>query len=389
VYQAYAISYKSCCSARVPVTQSVITRVILMPIHSTSTKKLKTIQVFRGVAAMLVVLAHADLIFNQNLNQDFLFKVFNFGGSGVDFFFVLSGFIILYVHQSDIGNKNKLKLFFIKRFTRIYPIYWVILTLKLSASLFFFYDPDTNQRSLGEIVKAFLLFPQDRTILSSSFLGVSWTLSYEIFFYLVFGVLIFFKPKFSLPIITILIVGTILNFIGVFNIPKDSFLLKFIFDEHNLEFALGCLAAHLLLKKVIKFKYGIFLVSVGAFIYTLFAINEYYGFIELSSVISFGIPSTFLVIGSASLEMKNLIKVPYILIHVGNASYSIYLMHGFVINNLTKMLIKLNQPITQNLMLLNVFGVCIAIIAIIFGCVVYFYIEKPLLSVLKPRVATT
>ncbi len=110
--------------------------------------------------------------------------------------------------------------------------------------------------------------------------------------------------------------------------------------------------------------------------------------IELPPVISF-IPSMFLVIGSVSLEMKNSIKVPDVLLYVGKALYSIYLMHGFVINNLTKLLVKLNWLITQNLLLLNILGMCIAIITIIFGCVVYYYIEKPWLSVLKPRVATT
>ena len=97
----------------------------------------------------------------------------------------------------------------------------------------------------------------------------------------------------------------------------------------------------------------------------------------------------FLVLGSVSLEMKNSIKVPDILLYVGNALYSIYLIHGFVINNLTKVLVKLTWLISQNLLLLNILGMCIAIIAIIFGCVVYSSVEKPWLSVLKPRVATT
>lgn len=47
--------------------------------NSQTKKKLYTIQVLRGLAAVLVVLAHGDLIFNQNFGQDFWFKIFNFG----------------------------------------------------------------------------------------------------------------------------------------------------------------------------------------------------------------------------------------------------------------------------------------------------------------------
>lgn len=356
-----------------------------MPNHSTHNKRLNLIQVFRGLASVLVLLAHGNLVFNQNLNQDFLFKIFNFGGSGVDFFFVLSGFIILYIHQSDIGHKNRLKSFFIKRFTRIYPIYWVVLTLKLSASFFFSYDVDTRQRNIGEIVKAFLLFPQDRSILSSSFLGVSWTLSFEMFFYIMFGLLIGLKPKASVAIITSWLLLTFMHLIGVIEFSKEQLLLQFIFDGHNLEFALGCLAAYILSKY--KVDYGINLIYLGAFFYSLSVINYFYNITKVSYLISFGIPSMLLVIGSVSLERSKQVKVPYILTYIGNASYSIYLIHGFALNNITKLVLKINPDITQNLLSLNILAVISAVIALTCGCAVYSYIEKPLLSTLKPKLA--
>ncbi|BAZ22477.1 hypothetical protein NIES4073_33600 [Kalymmatonema gypsitolerans NIES-4073] len=354
---------------------------------STSTKRLNLIQVYRGVAAVLVLLAHGDLIFNQNLNQDFLFKIFTFGGSGVDFFFVLSGFILFYVHKSDIGHRSKLKSFLFKRFIRIYPIYWVVLTLKLSASLFFSYDLDANQRNVFEIIKAFLLFPQDREILSSSFLGVSWTLSFEIFFYLIFSLLIAWKPKISVPIIIAWLIGTLGHFIGIFKIPENSLLLNFIFDQHNLDFALGFLAAYLLSKY--KIGYGMTFISIGAFLYTLSAINYYYAITKISPVIAFGIPSTLLVIGAVSLELSRKVNVSSPLIYIGNASYSIYLMHGFVINNITKFVFKIYPNLTENLFILNIFGLIVAVIALMFGCAVYSFIEKPLVLAMKPKLATT
>lgn len=350
-------------------------------------QKLNLLQVFRGIAAVMVILAHCDLIFNQNFQKDFFGKIFNFGGSGVDFFFVLSGFIILYIHQSDIGNRSKLKSFFIKRVTRIYPIYWVVLTLKLSASLFFAYDPDTSQRNILEIFKAFILFPQRQEILASSFLGVSWTLSYEVFFYLIFGLLIGLKPKLCFPIISIWLLLTFTHFIGIFDLPKDSFMLNFIFNEHNLEFFLGCVAAYIVSKH--KIPQEMTLICLGAFLYTLGAINYYYKVVDISPVISFGIPSMLLVVGSTSLEMRKHVHVNKFLIYIGNASYSIYLMHGFFINNITKLILKVAPALTQNILILNMLGLIIAFIALLFGCAVYSYIEKPLLSIFKPKLATT
>ncbi|MBW4480163.1 MAG: acyltransferase [Tolypothrix brevis GSE-NOS-MK-07-07A] len=354
---------------------------------ATKHQKLNLLQVFRGLAAVMVILAHCDLIFNQNFQKDFFGKIFNFGGSGVDFFFVLSGFIILYIHQSDIGNRSKLKSFVIKRVTRIYPIYWVVLTLKLSASLFFAYDPDTGKRNILEIFKAFILFPQRQEILSSSFLGVSWTLSFEVFFYIIFALLIGLKPKLCFPIIFAWLLLTFAHFIGVFDLPKDSFMLNFLLNEHNLEFFLGCLAAYIVSKH--KIPQEMTLICLGAFLYTLGAINYYYKLVDISSVISFGIPSMLLVVGSTSLEMRKHVDVNKFLIYIGNASYSIYLMHGFVINNITKFLLKVAPDITQNILILNILGLIIGFIALLFGCAVYSYIEKPLISIFKPKLATT
>ncbi|MGH8000709.1 MAG: acyltransferase family protein [Brasilonema sp.] len=351
-----------------------------------SAKRLNLIQVFRGLAAVLVVFAHTDLIYNQNFNQDFLFKITTFGGSGVDFFFVLSGFIMFYIHQKDIGHQNKLGIFLFKRFTRVYPLYWVILTSKIVASFLFSDSSNIKEISIGELIKAFLLFPQDRGILSSSFLGVSWTLSFEIFFYLMFGLLILLKPKFSFPIIIAWLSVVFFHFIGIIKFTEDNILIQFVFSEYNLEFVLGCLAAYTLLNREIS--NGRSFIYVGLFLYTLSAINYYYKMIEVSSVMTFGIACTLLVVGGASLELRKTINVPNFLLFLGNASYSIYLAHGFFINHLTKNLNKLPFNVFQNIVFSSVLGCIIAIIAIICGCILYLYVEKPLLIFFKPKAVT-
>ncbi|MBD2345359.1 acyltransferase family protein [Anabaena subtropica] len=354
-----------------------------MPDNSQVKKRLYTLQLLRGLAAVLVVLAHCDLIFNQNYGKDFFFKIFNFGGSGVDFFFVLSGFIIVYIHKYEIGHSSQLFPFLFKRFARIYPIYWVFLILKMSASFIFSYNPESTERNFIEIIKAFTLFPQDRNILSSSFLGVSWTLSYEILFYLIFALFIGFSSRIAYPIVSIWFLGVLANFVGIMPLPKDSLILNFVFSSYNIEFALGCLAAYLFAKYQIK--WGMALISVGAFLYTLSAINYYHQIVSISQVITFGIPSMLLLLGFAYIENVKNLQIPRLLVYIGDASYSIYLAHGFAINNISKVVQKIYPNITENIFLLNSFGLVISCISIMFGCLVFSLIEKPLIISFKPK----
>ena len=87
--------------------------------------ELTTLQAGRGIAALLVVLYHASGLFSSNKYwQTIVLKgVFGFGFAGVEYFFVLSGFIMLHVHRKDIGKPAALVSYFRKRIERIYPAY--------------------------------------------------------------------------------------------------------------------------------------------------------------------------------------------------------------------------------------------------------------------------
>ena len=86
-------------------------------------KKLEIIQAFRGIASIGVLLTHCGVIFQDQLGRPFLSNLFAFGGAGVDFFFVLSGFIIFYIHEKDINKPDRFKSFLLKRLSRVYPLY--------------------------------------------------------------------------------------------------------------------------------------------------------------------------------------------------------------------------------------------------------------------------
>ena len=73
-----------------------------------SSNRLVGIEAGRGIAASLVVLYHVSRHLDQAFGAPMLVHAFQFGHSGVDFFFVISGFIILFVHYRDIDNPLRL-----------------------------------------------------------------------------------------------------------------------------------------------------------------------------------------------------------------------------------------------------------------------------------------
>jgi exopolysaccharide production protein ExoZ len=352
-------------------------------------ERLNLLQVYRGIAALLVVASHGSMMFQEGTHQPSFLNLFTWGWVGVDFFFVLSGFIIFYIHRSDIGFTNKFTPFILKRFIRVYPLYWVVLLCKVLMSLLSshgiaLYEPI-------EFIKAFLLLPQDRTILETNFIGVSWTLKHEIFFYFLFSLLIL-KPKLSVPIILVWISGVFLSLVGLFKISEANLLAQFIFNERNLEFIFGCLAAYIVYRH--KISYGKFLcgASVGLLAVAIANTrNLEFTVAGISPVIAYGIPLLLLIIGSVSLERQETLSVPKPLIFLGNASYSIYLTHGFFMSNL----IKVFTQVVSKFGLEGVFSNSIsssAIAGILFiltvgcGIVIHISVENPLIAVLRKRV---
>ncbi len=355
-------------------------------------QQLNSLQLYRGLASVLVVLHHANIILDRELQQDGSLKIFHFGWVGVDFFFVLSGFIIFYIHQADLGRPGQFKSFITKRCLRIYPLYWLILFAKILLSLFTDRNNVIFQTSWVRFIEILLLVPQPGTNLTN-FIGVSWTLTYEIFFYLLFGLLILLKPNISRVIGAIWIAGLLVNAFNLF--PTQVFLVSFIFNLRNLEFIFGCLAAYI----VSKFPdlNGKFLIGIALSMLLVAILNTKYNETGISSDVStliYGIPFALLIVGSVIIEKSTPLKVPPLLIYLGNASYSIYLTHGFILNNITRLYLKIAQKYQSSLLSLRsdnilyiVISLAIVGLSIGFGCIVYQAIERPTIAALRGKVS--
>lgn len=156
--------------------------------------RLDSIQLLRGAAAVMVVWWHAvENIVNREstykaAKETFLAprELYALGASGVDIFFVISGFVMLYSMWDGFGGSRSPLLFLKKRLIRIFPTYWVFLLLTqafmVAHHLYGTGVPPDWQMFFYSI----LLLPT-----ASGFegytLGQAWTLTYELFFYSLFA----------------------------------------------------------------------------------------------------------------------------------------------------------------------------------------------------------
>src|SRR4028119_552586 len=352
---------------------------------STPHKKLNLLQVYRGIAAVLVVMIHVTKMSAERLNQVTFFNLFLVGWIGVDYFFVLSGFIMVYVHRSAIGKQDQLKSFLVKRAVRIYPIYWIITLTVWCLFLVIPAFANTQDLSLGHVIVSLLLIPQKDPLFKDTFiLEVGWTLTYEIYFYLLFSIAIWLKPKHSVPILSAWLLVTILHYRKIVKFPEDFFWLETVFGEMNLELVLGCLAAYIVIKynnKIGKYRWILFgIANLG---YVIVGMLVASGNIRFGRITTFGVLATLLIIAATSIDLKDSPKIPYLLIFLGDASYSIFLTHGPLISAITKIVEKANLGKYFD----GFFApALLAVFTVVFGCIFYSFIEKPLTVFLRQNI---
>ena len=343
---------------------------------------------------MLVVLYHLGVA----LSAEKYFGItafsipFSFGGSaGVDFFFVLSGFIILTAHRNDIFQPHRLKNYIRKRLIRIYPTYWIIFL-----SVFFSAVASTALRNTVPddffiILKSLFLIPQAT---GAPVIIVAWTLQYEMFFYLFFACLILNR---GLSIIALLALSTIyFNYHGV---PAIPFPLSFLSNDNILLFAMGmaasaaCSSKRMSMKNRPVFYTGIGIVGVIIFLLLAFytVAGKSYAFtggiagIMARQNILYGLASGLIVFYLVKAEDKGRIIGGHGGLQlVGDSSYALYLIHYPLISMLCKLslLIQLDK--------LGVIGALVAYVVIFGLCLIssaafHLWIEKPVIAYLRKR----
>ncbi|WP_239499082.1 MULTISPECIES: acyltransferase family protein [Paraburkholderia] len=158
--------------------------------------KLGFIQAFRGIASLMVVLYHGSRFispYGTGLG-DLLFGAA--GSMGVVLFFIVSGFIMVHTTARSGASPMRAAEFLVKRFSRVWPVYAVA---SAAFVLLVLHGPEFL-RSPGHLRQLFctLLFLPTGDGVSPDFgfpvPSVGWTLNYEMYFYVVFGLSMLFGP---------------------------------------------------------------------------------------------------------------------------------------------------------------------------------------------------
>ncbi|WP_461657344.1 acyltransferase family protein [Methylorubrum aminovorans] len=335
--------------------------------------KLTGIETCRALAALLVVFHHAG----ANIAEPRFYGAVLLGGRlehlhvGVDFFFVLSGFIIAWVHWADLGRPERLGRYALRRFLRIYPPYWGLLIPLVIVYLLVPALGKPHYRDLGNIAASFALAPYPMPPV----IGVAWTLVHEVLFYALFGVVIALGARgtWLLPAWGALIVAAQAT-------APLPFPLSIVLSPYNLEFLFGIAAAVWLRNRSIPCP-GL-LACLGALVFAAFALMAD-RLPEMSIVLrlTFGLPATLVIMGLVRLEREGRVRLPSFLVFLGGASYAIYLIHGVVmagtIHALTRVLPR-EVPLELVLLVLVAIGTGA-------GCLYYRFVERPLTEVLGRR----
>jgi peptidoglycan/LPS O-acetylase OafA/YrhL len=312
---------------------------------------------FRWFAVLMVLIGHwLKFPFFPALNEIL-------ASCGVILFFVLSGFLIsqILLKNKDFDNKNvkthwySLRQFYIRRFLRIFPIYY----LTIFASLLINLEPLIKD-------KTFWFFSYTSNILWSFNLGDAgkfthfWSLAVEEQFYLFFPFLIFFIKKKDLKnvfFITILvaIIFRIITFYIYLDV-KSMGPISYAFTPSCIDsFGIGALLAWFKLydiEKLKKYLLKYYFIIILFLIFAIININSKGIFYVSLNRFIFSL-ICFYIIGFASLNMyKGYLKIIIenkLIIYLGKISYGIYIFHNLVPNLLNLIFTKLNIiPFTKH-----------------------------------------
>lgn len=340
---------------------------------------LRSLQACRAAAALLVVLYHTSegiVALPKYFAARPFGPLFAFGGAGVDFFFVLSGFIIAHVHAGDIGRPERLRAYLTKRLTRIYPTYWAVLLPLIAVFLAVPSFGKGHERNPLVMLCSLLLLPLPG---GEPVLVVSWSLCYELFFYLLFAVLIASRRwGGALVLAWLTVVGARMG--GTL----DAFPWTFLGGPYQLEFLAGILLALALKHYTIPGPRCLAACGVALFLLTGM-VEVYVRPLSMSEhVLGFMGASVLIMAGVIQAERSGLLHAPAWLVFLGDASYSIYLVHFPALSVLAKVAQKLRL---DSWMPSPVLFCLLAAAAVGVGCLFHVAIERPLLTLMRRRTA--
>lgn len=301
----------------------------------------------RGVAALAVVLLHllplaqARTGFTLPFGQAFL-------AGGVDLFFVISGFIMVHATRPNALGVLDRREFLARRVARIGPLYWLITAAVFAA---FLAHPAVSSKPLDwpTFVRSMLFVPTDFSYeMVVTIISVGWTLCYEMFFYGLFALVFGFSYRHGVKALTAIMV----LLAALHPLVSGDFYAAHYTSPLLLEFASGMWIANITAPRR-----PLLVIALGA-VWMIF-MDRYFGARELA----YGVGAFLVVWGAVHVRIDKPLRA---LVLLGDASYSLYLVHMYVL----QASFKLYSGVGAALVALAV--------TVLASMAIHLWVEKPL-----------
>jgi exopolysaccharide production protein ExoZ len=350
--------------------------------------KLDSIQILRGVAALMVVIDHlvlASITVDPTLGPYHDFGS-TLGRMGVNIFFAISGFIMVYTTEAahKEGALKRSKEFMYRRITRLAPFYWFSTAIAIAVGFLI-----GRHYQYSHIILSIVFMPNFSDITDARMppvVGVGWSLNYEMLFYIVFGACLMMPRRLGI----IVTGGVILALVACGAIAKKfihseplASIIDFYSFKNMIFFVVGIgLASGA--KIMPKFPRNLALSLSMLIITTTMASYLLFGVTKDSKVwpiVSFFAVTMITLLAIAELHPKDSLTSRFFLL-IGDASFSIYLFHVILIETATPILVKKGylSPLNIEIWFLIGFATSMAL-----GIALHFWVEKPLTLLFRKK----
>lgn len=334
------------------------------------------LQYARAVAALLVVYFHTVIQF-RHLDLSASTTAVLFGEVGVDLFFVLSGFVMWYT----TANRNIQPLsFYRRRIERIVPLYWLFTLLAAGIALFLPQLLKSTVFDLEHLLASLFFIPNENPAspagrVIAPVIVPGWTLNFEMYFYLIFGALLFLPQKFRIGALSLVLFSLFLIWQ---QFADQSVIAAFFGDAIVFEFLMGVLIGWLFVNNK-RLPEGIAYLLIPSAFVCLIGFDVYK--INLPHLVEAGIPAALLIYALVSIDFGKIHEFKFLNL-LGDASYSLYITHVFVLPA-----VRVGTGILPFGFLRNefVFMTLCMVASVVVALLVYKLFEEPVAKALKAR----
>lgn len=312
---------------------------------------LNNIQALRALAAYMVVVFHLTEFVNQVLPDALDWRA---GQAGVDVFFVISGFIMVFTtRRGDTSPADFLR----RRVIRVVPLYWLVTGILVLCLIGGFAPFGLHDWAPGDVFRSLLFLPLVRVDgVAGPPLGVGWTLNYEMFFYVLFALTLALRRQLAPALGISLAIGLLVA--GAVLLPPHTLAGSFYSSPIMLEFVAGALLGHWWSGRPPRTACagpqstalragGIAALALGAagilagdrwLLDRPYAIAPHLQGLPMADLytdpwraLAYGLPATAIVAGALMLERGGWAVRNRLCLAQGDASYAVYLVHLFVL----------------------------------------------------------